>query len=252
MRVNDRRILLAMVEAAGIPSEGAGKALVSLDKLDKVGMSGVRELLLKDGFSDGAVATFLDIAQGVEAAQPDARLGEIQKRLAGVLDPAVCGQLSDIIKSVTPAGGTSISFDPFLVRGMGYYTGPVFEFVVPGFSGSMGGGGRYDGLIEKLSGIQCTACGFSIGFERLVTIFADRLSSTEQSAIRKVAVFYEDPADIAAVLSATQAMREQGAIASTFVAPKNIKAALERLKSAGYTEFAKFSAGQPLATKQIS
>lgn len=252
MRINDRRILLAMVDAAGIPGDAAGKALVSLDKLDKVGMTGVRELLVKDGFSEDAITKFLEIAGSIEAAPEEVRFVETVRKLQGVLDPMICEQLEDIIQGVTPSEGNTIIFDPFLVRGMGYYTGPVFEFAVPGFSGSMGGGGRYDGLIGKLSGIQSSACGFSIGFERLVAIFADRLAATNQLKRKKIAVFYDNASDIAAVLAATETLRLQGDIASAFVTPKNIKASLDRLKSSGYTDFVKFSQGQPLAVKHIS
>lgn len=252
MKINDRRILLAMIEAAGMPATGASRALITLDKLDKVGLSGVAELLAKDGFSEAAIATLLEIAGSIEAAPQSERLLEVAKKLHSVLDASICEQLQTIINAVTPSGGTSIAFDPFLVRGMGYYTGPVFEFAVPGFSGSMGGGGRYDGLIGKLSGVECTACGFSIGFERLVTIFADRLGSTESFRQRKVAVFYDNPSEVSEVLATAAALRQQGATASTFLTPKNIRAALDKLRGAGYTEFARFAPGKQLDMKSIT
>jgi len=186
--------------------------------------------------------------QGVPVA---GRLEEISKRLHAALDPSVCAQLSSIVTSVTPSAGNAIEFDPFLVRGMGYYTGPVFEFVIPGFSGSMGGGGRYDGLIGKLSGVECTACGFSIGFERLITLFGDRLL-TAAGAVQKVALFFDDAADLLQVLSAAAELRATGAVASIFTAPKNMKAYLERLKAAGFTDFARFVPGQAVNPKPIS
>jgi histidyl-tRNA synthetase len=211
----------------------------------------VRELLQKDGFADQAIKTFLDIAQRVQELPSAARLAEIEKQLHTVLDARVCKQLASIIESVSPSAGNTIEFDPFLVRGMGYYTGPVFEFVVPGFSGSMGGGGRYDGLIGKLSGTECSACGFSIGFERIVALFGDRLLAAT-GHVRKIAVFFDDSADLSGVLSAAAELRATGAVASVFTTPKNMKAYLERVKKAGYTDFAKYAPGQSLTPKAIT
>jgi histidyl-tRNA synthetase len=250
MRINDRRILTAMVDYAGIPADGAARALISFDKMDKVGLSGVRDLLIKDGFSEGSVSTFIDVAQKVEALPVSERLAEIARRLEGVLAAEVCSNLTAIISGVKVSEGNTIAFDPFLVRGMGYYTGPVFELVVPEFSGSLGGGGRYDKLIGKLSGVEATACGFSIGFERMVALFADRLLS-DSSAQRKVAVFYDDVQQVPAASEVASELRAQGAIASLFISPKNFKAALEKLKGAGYTEFGRIRNGEVFSTKGI-
>ena len=250
MRINDRRILTAMVDYAGIPADGAARALISFDKMDKVGLTGVRELLIKDGFSESSVSTFIDVAQKVEALPVLERLGEIARRLEGVLPADVCSNLTAIISGVKVSEGNTIAFDPFLVRGMGYYTGPVFELVVPEFSGSLGGGGRYDKLIGKLSGVEATACGFSIGFERMVALFADRLLS-DSSAQRKVAVFYDDVQQVPAASDVAAELRAQGAIASLFISPKNFKAALERLKAAGYTEFGRVRSSEVFSTKGI-
>lgn len=251
MRVNDRRILLAMVKYAGMPAEEAGRALVSFDKMDKVGLTGVRELLLKDGFAESSVAKFLDLAQRVEALPVTERLDEIARSLESLLAPEVCSSVRDIVSSVALSEGNTIAFDPFLVRGMGYYTGAVFELVVPEYSGSMGGGGRYDSLIGKLSGSDSTACGFSIGFERMVAIFAERLRA-EGGVLRKVAVFYDRDSNLADVLAVTRELRDLGAVASMFEAPKNMKTTLERLKGSGYTEFARFKRGEPVQCKAIS
>ena len=250
MRINDRRILSAMVEHAGIPADGAAAALVSFDKMDKVGLLGVRDLLVKDGFSEASINTFIGVAESVEKLPVTARLEEINRQLGTILSPDVCSNLATIIKGVRLSEGNTIAFDPFLVRGMGYYTGPVFELVVPEFSGSLGGGGRYDKLIGKLSGSEATACGFSIGFERMVSLFSERLLA-QASTQRKIAVFYDKDAAVPDVLAATSELQAQGAVASMFETPKNLKGALDRLKAAGYTEFARFKTGEALTTKSI-
>jgi histidyl-tRNA synthetase len=250
MRINDRRILTAMVDFAGIPADGAGRALISFDKMDKVGLIGVRELLIQDGFSEAAVTSFIDVAQSIQALPAAARLAEVARQLEGVLAPDVCHNLAAIISGVRLSEGNSIAFDPFLVRGMGYYTGPVFELVVPEFSGSVGGGGRYDKLIGKLSGAEATACGFSIGLERMVTLFADRLC-VQGGELRKIAVFYDDAQMLSQGLALTAELQSQGAIASLFHSPKNFKAALEKLKASGYTEFGRVRSGEAFASKPI-
>ncbi len=253
VRVNDRQILATMVTAAGIPSELTGRALVNLDKMDKVGLPGVKDLLLKDGFEATAVEQFIGFAERVSSLPPEERLAQAQREFTSMLPESVFNNLRSIIGTVKVGlkDGNSVVFDPFLVRGMGYYTGPVFEIAVGGFSGSIAGGGRYDKLIGKLSGTDATACGFSIGFERLVVILGER-DITKQTGNRKVAIFFDrDPHVLSQVIEAVHLLQAQGAIASMFAAPKNMKAALDKLKQSGFTEFVRFKANEPLLPRAL-
>jgi len=251
-RVNDRRILLAMCSKSGILEEETGRALVSLDKLDKVGLTGVEELLHKDGIKPAAIVSFMGIARRIAAAAPEGRLEEARRELDGPDMAGVFDSLAMLLEAVQPGlkNGSSVVFDPFLVRGMGYYTGPVFEIGVKELTFSLAGGGRYDNLIGKLSGVDATACGFSIGFERLVAVLEERMAAAASG--RKVAVLYDRDGDpLGEVLMIVQDIQRQGGIASMFAAPKNVKAMLDRLKQAGYTELVRFKRGEPPLSKPL-
>ena len=179
IRLNDRRLLFAMLSVSGIPDELTGRALIALDKLDKIGLIGVKEALIADRVPVKAAEDFITLAAEFEKMNGLARLDAAKARLSTITDPRVFDDLRTIMTEVVAPGG-EVVFDPFLVRGMGYYTGPVFEIVVDAFQGSIGGGGRYDSLIGKLSGTQATACGFSIGFERLVLVLSERTQKIDQ------------------------------------------------------------------------
>jgi len=173
VHVNDRAHVKAEIEAAGIPAEQQNQVCIEIDKLDKVGPEKVRESLtaLVGAEKAGAVAARL-LAQGAAA-------------------PANLKTISDAIQAAVP--GTQIAFDPSLMRGMGYYTGPVFEFRHASLSGSLGGGGRYDKLTEKFGGQPIPACGGSIGFERLMLILEEKgmhAGSSNPDAV--VTVFSDD------------------------------------------------------------
>lgn len=253
LRLNDRRILLGMVAKAGIAEDRAAKALVLLDKLDKLGLDGVKQAFLDDGFSTESTQKLIDFASAVQSLPDSERLQGVQKKLAGVVPDKTFEELAQIVAAVRPGlcEGNSIQFDPFLVRGMGYYTGAVFEISSPEFGSSVAGGGRYDKLIGNLSGVDATACGFSIGFERIITILEERERATGAGA-QKVAVFYDaGPGVLEGALAAAKELRKQGTITSIFESPRNMKNSLERLKLSGYTGFARFRLGESLAVKPL-
>lgn len=153
VHLNDRAFVKAEIEAAGIPAEQQNQVCIEIDKLDKIGPEKVRESLTA--------------LVGAEKAE------KIGARLIGrqSVAPANLATISNAIKAAVP--GTSVEFDPSLMRGMGYYTGPVFEFRHASLSGSLGGGGRYDRLTEKFGGQPIPACGGSIGFERLMLVLEE-------------------------------------------------------------------------------
>jgi histidyl-tRNA synthetase len=157
-------------------------------------------------------------------------------------------RLERIINTVgSQAGGRfTLVFDPTLVRGMGYYTGNIFEIEAPGYSGSIAGGGRYDKLIGKLLERDVPASGFSIGFERLMQILEQR-GYTPPTTAQKLAFLFDDEADdLAAVLAASAALREQGYIVNMLPRAKKMRRQLDELSAQGYALMALYRAGEPL------
>lgn len=173
VRINDRRILKAMADYAGFDEDRTDIVFIILDKLDKIGLDGVKRELLEAGFSESAITKYIELfasdRKGVEAIE---KLGEV---LASHIDTDVIDGLIQIMETVEEAKeyDFALEFDPSLVRGMGYYTGTIFEVSMEGFSGSVAGGGRYDKMIGRFTGKDTPACGFSIGFERIITILMD-------------------------------------------------------------------------------
>jgi histidyl-tRNA synthetase len=229
VRINDRRLLMALVRSAGIDEAEAGPVLITLDKIDKVGAPGVRRELLERGLSPALVSAFLASVEDIEkrAMPGDAELDWLDLPI----DRAVIGSLSAILRGVRAdcraweQSGTrvEIRFDPTLVRGMGYYTGPIFEISHTGYPSSIAGGGRYDGMIGRFLGRPVAACGFSIGFERLVEILEEREGGAGLAASRpKIAVLVDEQlADLAPVLDYARSERSGGAV--VVVEPKSGK-----------------------------
>jgi histidyl-tRNA synthetase len=222
VRINDRRLLVALVTAAGFADADAGSVLIALDKMDKLGAEGVHAELLARGFAASLVNRFLT---SVETLEKEALTEDLP------LEPGVVASLGAIIRAVRSEApvwaraGTQVDvrFDPTLVRGMGYYTGPIFEISHTGYPSSIAGGGRYDNMIGRFLGRPVPACGFSIGFERLVEILeeGDRGGSFG-AARRKIVVLVDERLDdVSAVLAYARAQRENGAIVA--VEPKSAK-----------------------------
>ena len=147
IRINDRRILKAMAKHSGFSEDAFEEAFIILDKMDKIGTDGVAAELLKAGFQEESAQKYLQLFEEV-GKEPDsvAALELLAKRLDGCLEDEARQGLREIIESVdrTKTAGFRMVFDPTLVRGMGYYTGTIFEIAIPEFGGSCGGGGRYD------------------------------------------------------------------------------------------------------------
>ena len=173
VRINDRKILRAMAVYSGFPEEDIEKVFITVDKMDKIGTDGVKNELMENGYSGETADKYLELmGQVTEDAAGVRKMGEI---LAGVLEDGAAENLAQIMDTVEKVseGECKLIFDPTLVRGMGYYTGTIFEVSMEGFGGSVAGGGRYDKMIGKFTGMDTPACGFSIGFERIVTILLD-------------------------------------------------------------------------------
>ena len=184
IRINDRRILIGIAKYCGFEKEREDEVFIILDKLDKIGMDGVREELEKAGFSADAIEKCLDIFSDVATDDEGTGTGvagaDVLKRLADrigdCLEDGVSENLLSIMETVDAMKQCEfrILFDPTLVRGMSYYTGPIFEIAMDEYGGSVGGGGRYDTMIGRFVGADTPACGFSIGFERISMLLMER------------------------------------------------------------------------------
>ncbi|MCI8695614.1 MAG: histidine--tRNA ligase [Lachnospiraceae bacterium] len=242
IRINDRRILKAMAAYSGFPEEAYDNVFITLDKMDKIGLEGVRAELLENGFDGNTVDKYLELYQNLEKAEDGvAYLGEA---LSGVMDASVTEGLREIIDSVqaTKETGFETVFDPTLVRGMSYYTGTIFEIAIPEFGGSCGGGGRYDAMVGKFTGKEVPACGFSIGFERIILLLTES-GFRVPDAPKRVAYLVEKGVEgqaLCDVIAKAQEARTQGQQVLVARMNKNKKFQKEQLTAEGYGEFLEF------------
>ena len=244
IRINDRRILKAMAAYSGFAPESYDTVFITLDKMDKIGLEGVREELEKEGFDkacvDKYIAMFEEITNDVQGVR------YVKEKVEGVLDPefAVGVVLIMICVDAVKAADFKIAFDPTLVRGMSYYTGPIFEISMDEFGGSVGGGGRYDEMIGKFTGNNTCACGFSIGFERIIMLLMERGFQIPQIGTKKALLIEKNmPAEgMMKVLKQAEEDRKNGSVVTIAVMKKNKKFQKEQLKEEGYEEIVEFFA----------
>ena len=242
IRINERRILKAMAAYSGFPEESYDSVFITLDKMDKIGLAGVEEELLANGFSREQVEKYLSLFKGLEE-QKDG-LSYLAEELGAFLEPEVRTSLQEIIESVsaTKDADFEMVFDPTLVRGMSYYTGTIFEIAMPQFGGSCGGGGRYDKMIGRFTGNDVPACGFSIGFERIILLLLENDFQVPTQP-QKTAYLLEKglPSDmLCKVIEEAQEERKAGKQILVVRMNKNKKFQKEQLSKEGYTEFKEF------------
>ena len=242
IRINDRRILKAMAAYSGFAPETFDTVFIILDKMDKIGMDGVREELEKEGFAKESIDTYL--AMFAEVTPDVAGVRYIKEKLAGVLDAEYADGLELIMNSVDAVKSAEfkIAFDPTLVRGMSYYTGPIFEISMDEFGGSVGGGGRYDEMIGKFTGNNTCACGFSIGFERIIMLLMERGFQVPGASSKKALLIEKNmPVEgMMKVLKQAEEDRKNGIQVTIAVMKKNKKFQKEQLKEEGYEEIVEF------------
>ena len=244
IRINDRRILKAMAAYSGFEADSYDTVFIILDKMDKIGLEGVEEELKKEGFPEEAVSKYLALFQKVT---PDLEgVKYLKETLNGVLDEKTADDLALIIESVETVrtANFKIVFDPTLVRGMSYYTGPIFEISIDGFSGSVGGGGRYDEMIGRFTGNQTPACGFSIGFERIVMLLLEKDYQVPNKAGKAAFLIEKNmPKDkLLDVFRQAEEKRKDGTVVSMNMMKKNKKFQKDQLTAEGYTEIVEFFA----------
>ncbi|HEV2915890.1 MAG TPA: histidine--tRNA ligase [Pyrinomonadaceae bacterium] len=194
VRLNHRRALTGILDAAGVAFEKQVDALVALDKLDKIGRERVAAEFAERGITEDAGQRLLGFFEAVAALEHAAEIipDEIAATTAGALNAAVLGRMLEFVGdheagargidelrsiiSFAEAGGVGsrIRIDPSLARGLSYYTGAIMEINVPDLAGSLGGGGRYDELVGMFLGQAVPACGFSLGLERIIVVMTER------------------------------------------------------------------------------
>ncbi|RKT36456.1 histidyl-tRNA synthetase [Microbacterium sp. AG1240] len=243
VRVNDRRVLEWMLSSFGFVEDERPRVLITIDKLDKIGPDGVVRELAERGAAAAAVEAFGEFLRRTSDA--DAPFGEQQIRGAlpdGVPDEIVAHLtgIGDAVAAARPGESRiPVVFDPFLVRGMGYYTGTIFELAHPSVGYSLGGGGRYDGMIGRFLGQDVPAVGFSIGFERIV----DLLEGDADAAGRAIVLVHDRDVTVAELVAVKASLVAEGARVRLEQRPKNLKPLLERAAADGYTAFAFVAAG---------
>ena len=241
VHVNDRRILSAAAMKTGCADPEIGGMLVTLDKLDKIGFDGVLNELLENGTDPAVANSYLDLFKG-DICEDSCKQFCDSIDSEGLADAVA--NLDEIISATRALtdDGVSVVFDPTLVRGMGYYTGPIFEVTVDNFNISIAGGGRYDEMIGKFSGEDVCACGFSIGFERIIAVLRDAGVTGEDEARDAVAFLVDVKADAARrleVLQQAQALRDEGRDVAVLPMRKNIKRQIQTLEAQGFSQFEK-------------
>ena len=231
IRINDRRILKGIARFCGFDEDRWDDVFIILDKLDKIGMDGVEAELIDAGFDADSVKKCIDIFA-------DQQLSTLTDTLGDSLEDGVAENLSNIIDTVREASETEfkIEFDPTLVRGMSYYTGPIFEIAMDEYGGSVGGGGRYDEMIGRFAGTPTPACGFSIGFERIAMLLMERGYRVPDEP-SKTAILLDKKCSDEQVRDAVKkaaALRKEGKIVTVDRLKKNKKFQKEQLTAMGY------------------
>ncbi len=242
IRINERRILKAMAAYSGFPQEVFDSVFITLDKMDKIGLEGVESELLDNGFAKDSVDKYLELFKGIEAAEDG--LSYLMSKLEGFLEEEVMTSLKEIMESVgaTKNSEFDLVFDPTLVRGMSYYTGTIFEIAMPEFGGSCGGGGRYDKMVGNFTGNDVPACGFSIGFERIILLLTESGFKVPTQP-EKVAYLVEKGIpgeELCKVIASAQKERQDGKQVLVVRMNKNKKFQKEQLIKDGYEQFKEF------------
>ncbi|GAB3390497.1 histidine--tRNA ligase [Humibacter soli] len=239
IRINHRAILRGLIASWGIAESDYERAMITIDKEDKIGVEGVVAELVDLGLVDASTSAV--VAESLSGLPDDGwNLDRGVVPPPAWLDTDAYRSLHDIRDAVhAVAPGTPLVFSHNLVRGMGYYTGAIFEIQHPELGYSLGGGGRYDGMIGRFLGTDVPAVGFSLGFERIV----DLVEVPEQSAADSVVLVYDREVEPAILFRLKRDLVTGGARVRVEKRVKNLKPLLERLADAGYTQFATVGAG---------
>jgi histidyl-tRNA synthetase len=242
IRINDRRLLKAMAAWAGFAESDYDSVFITIDKMDKIGIDGVKAELLENSYAADIVDKYTGLLE--KAVSGNSSLQGIMDTVGEELAKDAVQNLEEIISSVDAAKEADFKmvFDPTLVRGMSYYTGTIFEIAIPEFGGSCGGGGRYDEMVGKFTGQSVPACGFSIGFERIVMLLMEKGFKVPGSGDGKAYLIEKGISGdrLSEILSKASEERKTGKKILTVRMNKNKKFQKEQLEKEGYKEFKEF------------
>ena len=247
IRINERKILKAMALKSGFNEESLDEVFIILDKMDKIGIDGVKSELVDKSYDEQVVNSYINLFTILQDKKSvNEALNYLDNELSDFLDKDVSTSMRQIEEAVNGAKSAKFElvFDPTLVRGMSYYTGTIFEIAIPEFGGSCGGGGRYDEMIKRFTGQDVPACGFSIGFERIILLLTEQDFKIPESG-KKVAYLVDKklPFDkYTDVMKKASKAREEGLSVLVTKMNKNKKFQKEQLREAGYEEFEEFFA----------
>lgn len=245
IRINERRILKAMAAYSGFAEDTYDDLFITLDKMDKIQVEGVAEELLNNGYDKESIDKYLNLFKVLEDKKDVAEgVAFLKDTLGDYLEDEVVTNMTEIANAVNATKNAKFEFvfDPTLVRGMGYYTGTIFEIAMPQLGAACGGGGRYDKMIGKFTGKDVPACGFSIGFERIILLLMENGFKIPESP-KKVAYLVEKkyPAEkLVNVMQQAKEARENGQQVLVVRMNKNKKFQKEQLMANGYEEFVEF------------
>ena len=245
IRINERRILKAMAAYSGFAEEDYDSVFITLDKMDKIGVEGCAEELERNGYPRASVEKYLELFKLLEDKKNVAEgVAFLADTLGEYLDDDVVKNMTEIATAVnaTKAAAYELVFDPTLVRGMSYYTGTIFEIAMPEFGGACGDGGRYDKMVGKFTGNDVPACGFSIGFERIILLLMENGFQIPERP-KKIAYLVEKnyPADkLVEVMKQAKEARENNQQVLVVRMNKNKKFQKDQLTAEGYVEFKEF------------
>lgn len=240
VRINDRRILKAMADYSGFPENDTDRIFIILDKMDKIGIEGVTKELLSCGYDEASVNKYMNLFD--EKDYSGNSKDYFASKNTSCVDEAILDNLDQIIDTTKAVsnGLFDICFDPTLVRGMGYYTGPIFEIEMVELASSVAGGGRYDNMVEKYANISVPACGFSIGFERIITILKEKNHGLNIDGNQKVAFVVDkniSSEDLTNVFQEAAILREkENKTVLVVYKSKNFKFQKDKLAEEGFTE----------------
>lgn len=245
IRINERRILKAMAAYSGFEEKDYDSIFITLDKMDKIGLEGVAAELEEEGYAKESIDKYLELFELLKDRKDVAEgVAFLKDKLGDFLDQEVADSLTEIATAVnaTKNAEFTLVFDPTLVRGMSYYTGTIFEIAMPELGAACGGGGRYDKMIGKFTSNDVPACGFSIGFERIILLLMESGFKIPERP-KRVAYLVEKkyPAEkLVDVMKQAKEARENGQQVLVVRMNKNKKFQKEQLSKEGYEEFEEF------------
>lgn len=227
-----------MAAYSGFEEKDYDIVFIILDKMDKIGLDGVAKELEENGYAKESIEKYLELFEKITNDIEGVRY--CKEKLEGFLEAEIADGLEMIISSVESAKEAEfkVSFDPTLVRGMSYYTGTIFEISMDEFGGSVGGGGRYDEMIGKFTGQPTPACGFSIGFERIVMLLLERGYKVPTSREKKALLIEKGMSaeGMLKILAIAKEERANGKQVMLVNMKKNKKFQKEQLMNEGYTD----------------